>query len=38
MEQVLILVAAIGSMFGLIGLTLWLAWLSASRENHEDSA
>jgi hypothetical protein len=37
MEQVLILVAAIGSMFGVIGLTIWLAWLSASREN-KDSA
>jgi len=37
MEQVLILVAAIGSMFGLIGLTIWLAWLSARKDN-EDSA
>lgn len=37
MEQVLILVAAIGSMFVLIGLVLWLAWLSANR-NSEGSA
>ncbi len=37
MEQVLILVSAIGSMIGLIGLTIWLAWVRASREN-EDSA
>jgi hypothetical protein len=37
MEQVLILVTAIGSMFGLIGLTIWLAWLSASHEP-DDSA
>lgn len=37
MEQVLILVAAIGSMFALIGLVIWLAWLSASR-NSEGSA
>jgi hypothetical protein len=36
MEQVFILLAAIGSMFGLIALTIWLAWLSASRGN-EDS-
>jgi hypothetical protein len=31
MEQVLILVTAIGSMFVLIGLVIWLAWLSANR-------
>jgi hypothetical protein len=36
MEQVLILVAAIGSMFVLIGFVIWLAWLSANR-NTEDS-
>jgi hypothetical protein len=36
-EQVLILVAAIGSMFALIGLVIWLAWLSARRDS-EDSA
>lgn len=33
MEQVLILVAAIGSMFVLIGLVIWLAWLSANRDS-----
>ncbi len=33
MEQVLILVAAMGSMIALIGLVIWLAWLSAKREN-----
>lgn len=32
MEQVLILVTAIGSMFVLIGLVIWLAWLSAKRD------
>jgi hypothetical protein len=36
-EQVLILVAAIGSMFALIALVIWLAWLSARRDS-EDSA
>lgn len=33
MEQVMILVAAIGSMFVLIGLVIWLAWLSANRNS-----
>lgn len=33
MEQVMILVAAIGSMFVLIGLVIWLAWLSANRDS-----
>ena len=33
MEQVLILVTAISSMFALIGLVIWLAWLSANRDN-----
>jgi hypothetical protein len=33
MEQVLILVTAIGSIIVLIALTIWLAWLSAGREN-----
>ena len=37
MEQVSILVAAIGSMFALIALVIWLAWLSARRDS-EDSA
>ena len=37
MEQVLILVAAIGSMFVLIALVIWLAWVSARRDL-EDSA
>jgi|GEM_PF-2858587 len=32
MEQVLILVAAIGSMVALIALVIWLAWLSAGRD------
>ena len=37
MEQVSILVSAIGSMFALIALVIWLAWLSARRDS-EDSA
>jgi hypothetical protein len=37
MEQVLILLAAIGSMVALIGVVIWLAWLAAKR-NSEDSA
>jgi hypothetical protein len=37
MEQVLILVAAIGLVVALIGVVIWLAWLSAHR-NSEGSA
>ncbi len=33
MEQVLILLSAIGSMFALIALVIWLAWLSARRDS-----
>lgn len=33
MEQVLILLSAIGSMFALIALVIWLAWLSAKRDS-----
>jgi hypothetical protein len=32
-EQVLILLSAIGSMFALIALVIWLAWLSAKRDS-----
>ncbi len=33
MEQVLILLSAIGSMIALIALVIWLAWLSARRDS-----